>query len=141
MSTVDDIEHFVVLMLENRSFDHILGSLAETKKVDGVLPNSAKANACFGRNYSQSPSAQRVFSEDPRHDLTDVLAQIDVDESGVPRMDGFVRNYAAAYPQLSVDQVGQVMDYFPLNGLPILHQLAAQFCVCDHWFSSLLGPT
>lgn len=128
-------------MLENRSFDHILGSLGQTKGFDGISTNSLNANSYLGRTYSQTPNAPRASSQDPRHDLTDVLAQMDMDSRGNPQMDGFVRSYAQAYPQLPVDQFGQVMDYYPSGSLPVLHELAAQFTVCDRWFSSLPGPT
>ena len=33
------------------------------------------------------------------------------------------------------------MDYFALDALPALHALARHFAICDHWFSSVPGPT
>jgi phospholipase C len=128
-------------MLENRSFDHILGSLAQTKKIEGIQTSSPNANNYLGRAYPQTPDAPRNSPRDPNHDLTDVLTQLDINPAGVPQMDGFVKSYAQANPLISPDQFGEVMQYYPEGGLPILHQLATQFTVCDHWFSSLPGPT
>jgi phospholipase C len=138
----DPIEYVIVLMLENRSFDHILGSLAQLKPVEGVNLASPGRNSYAGTTYSQTSGAPRISSEDPKHDLQDVLTQIAVGDNGIPTMSGFVQNYAQAYKQkLAPDQFGQVMQYFSLGGLPVLHELASQFTVCDHWFASLPGPT
>jgi len=137
----DPIKHVIVLMLENRSFDHILGSITQSKAIDGVQTNSPNANNYLGTSYAQTANAPRISTRDPEHDLTDVLTQINIDSSGMPQMDGFVKNYAQAYPQISPPQFGEVMNYFPQNSLPILHQLATNFTVCDRWFSSLPGPT
>src|SRR5207249_11851477 len=39
------------------------------------------------------------------------------------------------------DALPILMSYYQLGSLPVLHQLAQNFTVCDHWFSSLPGPT
>jgi phospholipase C len=138
----DPIKHVIVLMLENNSFDHILGSLAQSKNGIEGIKSSPFSNSYSGETYSQSPTSQRVVSPDPHHDLSDVLVQIRPDAQD-NQMSGFVENYCESYPNITsnAQQAQQVMNYYPQNSLPALHQLALQFAVCDHWFSSLPGPT
>lgn len=139
----DPIKHVIVLMLENNSFDHILGSLAQSKKeIEGINQKSPFSNSFSGVNYQQTPSDQRVVTPDPHHDLSDVLVQIRPDSQG-NQMSGFVENYCESYPNLAGNPTlaGQVMNYYPQESLSALHQLALEFAICDHWFSSLPGPT
>jgi phospholipase C len=62
-------------------------------------------------------------------------------------MSGFVTAHLARYPDSSAAETEQVMAYFPFGStpqsdtLPVLHGLARNFAVCDHWFSSMPGPT
>src|SRR5207247_2619977 len=49
--------------------------------------------------------------------------------------------FAQSYFDQSGDDPGAVMEYFAWEQLPVLHTLAEEFAVCDHWFSSLPGPT
>ncbi len=140
MTQDDPIKHVIVLMLENNSFDHILGSVAQVKKIDGIESNSSFVNSYSGMDFPETPKDTRVVTPDPNHDLSDSLVQIRKDEKG-NEMGGFIKNYWQSYPQMTKDQAGQVMTYYPYNSLPALHQLATEFTVCDRWFSSLPGPT
>jgi phospholipase C len=138
MQSTDPIEHVMVLMLENNSFDHVLGSI---DKADGVKANSPSSNSYLGQSFPQTSidaGVARTVTPDPEHDLADVLVQLGTDYG----MGGFVQNYAQSYPQLGNDsRIDQVMQYYQLNSLPVLHRLAQEFTVCDRWFSSLPGPT
>ena len=136
----DPIKHVIVLMLENNSFDHILGSIAQVKKLDGIASSSSFVNSYLGMDYPATPKDSRLVTPDPHHDLSDSLVQMEKDEKGND-MGGFIKNYWQSYPRMTKDQAGQVMTYYPYNSLPALHQLAAEFTVCDRWFSSLPGPT
>lgn len=138
-----DIEHVVVLMLENNSFDRMLGTLPG---VEGINPANPRSNPDpSGNAVSQAPTTMRVMlcdpadpnsnKVDPEHDLPDVLEQING-----PNL-GFVRNFARNYSQCKPDAWAEVMKYYAQGSLPVLHQLAASFAICDHWFSSLPGPT
>lgn len=143
-TAADPIEHVLVLALENRSFDHMLGACQNIKaKIDGI-PSGAdltpRRNSYEGRDYEQLPGANRIVIEDPRHETPHVLAQLKPDAAGAPNA-GFVADYASSYPMLSEDGRAQVMKYHDLGTLPALHALAEHFTVCDHWFSSVPGPT
>ena len=138
-----DVEHVVVLMLENNSFDRMLGNVP---RVDGIDPNSLRTNPDLrGTSVSQSKTTMRVMlcdpanpnsqKVDPEHDLADVLEQMEG-----PNL-GFVKNFQRHYSQCKPDCWAEVMRYYGLGSLPVLHQLARSFAVCDQWFSSLPGPT
>ena len=77
----DPIKHVVVLMLENNSFDRMLGALqAVFPEVDGVPPgNPPRTNRDdANRVYPQAPTTARIVSPDPRHENDHVLKQIEV---------------------------------------------------------------
>ena len=137
-SIIDPIKHVVVLMLENRSFDHMLGCMQDVyPNLDGIAAgNPPRTNMdSSGNLFPQAPGATRTLENDPYHEYTDVLSQISNNSSG------FVDNYALHYPNSSIEDRAQIMCYYQRGELPILHTLAEQFTVCDHWFSSLPGPT
>lgn len=134
----DAIEHVVLLMLENRSFDQMLGSFqAVHPRLDGVPPKGpARTNRDHrGTTYQQAPTSTRKVKPDPKHALDEVLTQITDGNRG------FMRDYVRAYPKTSRAQRDTVMGYFPLGKLGPLHALADTFLICDHWFSSVPGPT
>ena len=134
----DPIQHVIVLMLENRSFDHVLGGLsAAIPDLDGVAKagEPARSNRADGKTYKQVDGASRSFKYDPLHELSNCLQQIAKDNSG------FVADFAHAYPLSQPTDRAEVMKYFADGKLDALHALAKDFVVCDRWFSSLPGPT
>lgn len=146
----DPIRHIVVLMLENRSFDHMLGDATKIyPDLEGIPQSGPKYRntSASGKHYEQEPIASRVLAKDPPHEFGDVKKQIG--DSTTRLMGGFVDAYLTVpgVSESNPDQVKQVMAYFPFtstsggNTLPALNTLAKHFLVCDHWFSSVPGPT
>jgi phospholipase C len=74
----DPIEHVVVLMLENRSFDQMLGDFQRIyPNLDGIDPKAPRrTNVADGKTYEQLPTTVRRNSNDPDHQLASVLRQI-----------------------------------------------------------------
>lgn len=139
-SAVDPIRHIVVLMLENRSFDHMLGGLGSSiQGLDGVDPTSPGSNIDNSTNtpFRQLPNAQAIVSKtfNVPHEFVDVQEQI----SG--GMANFVSSFVKNNPDSTPQERGQVMSYFKEDDLPVLHALAKSYLVCNRWFSSLPGPT
>lgn len=146
----DPIKHVVVLMLENRSFDQMLGSVPN---VNGVNPANPGINYLNSRGYKQTGNAKKVIDPDPKHLYPNVRLQL---ESGNGK---FVYDYCCEYTRgmwkyLSLKHwrkflsahldPSDIKDYFPNNRrghLQALHTLAENFTVCDRWFSSVPGPT
>src|SRR6185295_14767451 len=82
-SDTHPIQHVVVLMLENHSFDQMLGDFqSKYKELDGIDPAApARTNVDpNGREYPQAPTTTRSVDPDPRHELAHVLRQIESDE-------------------------------------------------------------
>ncbi len=133
------IEHVVVLMMENASFDRMLGCMAEVHPgLDGVDPRHPRSNhdPDGGEPVAQAPTRARNIERDPKHFLPNGLAQLD---GGTNR--GFVADFARTHPAAARADRMEVMGWYPRGFLPALHALAEQFVVCDRWFSSLPGPT
>ena len=133
----DPIRHIVLLVMENRSFDHMLGGLAAAiPGLDGVnAQNPALNYDAGGRPYRQAPTTTRQFAYDPKHEHSDVVLQLQNQNSG------FVLDFEKAYPQSTEQDRQEIMNYFQAGFLPALHPLAGDFTVCDRWYCSVPGPT
>src|SRR6185312_9830738 len=130
---LDAIEHIVVLLLENRSFDHMLGYLSLEQgrtDVDGLKPGLK--NTWKGTDYAVRHLAERTLPADPCHEGPRC-----VDVQIANNCNGFVESFAAVYPA----DPGLIMGYYNKDDVPVFHQLAQQFTICDRWFSSVAGPT
>lgn len=134
----DPVRHIIVLMFENHSFDQMLGcfkSEAGFNGMEGVDPNAPGVNRdSEGNEYRQMPSTDAVVAPDPRHELEHVRVQLRNGNSG------FVLDYEQSY-RTTPEQRQRIMSYYPLDFLPALHALAKHFTICDHWYSSVPGPT
>lgn len=136
VDNLNKIKHIVVLMMENRSFDHMLGYLSlegGRSDIDGLQPSFS--NPHQGRDYPihRLGNTALGLQQDPGHDGSSVARQL----AGGNR--GFVDDYALSHP--GAPDVSLVMGYYNARDLPVYDFLAAQFCVCDRWFSSVPGAT
>lgn len=138
----DQLKHIVVLMMENRSFDHMLGYLmAQDTRIDGVDGTQTNPDTT-GAQVPVQPLAQyqAQLQPDPGHHYPDVDLQIFGDpRSATPNMQGFVKAYYQK--QNDVKHSHNIMYCFPPNKLPVITTLARKFLVFNTWFSSLPGPT
>lgn len=141
---LDALRHIVVVMMENRSFDHLLGSLkAVNPNIDGIDGTQSNPDT-QGNLVKAEPKAkyQGQLDPDPGHDFDEVDLQIfggDTMATRVPTMQGFVRSYFDKRRDLKASR--QVMHYFKREQLPVITTLATEFCVFNRWFSSIPGPT
>ncbi len=137
--------NLVVLMLENRSFDHMLGFLkSDTYRIEGLNGNETNPNVNEGPDVKVSGDARTVhdLNPDPGHEFVNVNVQIFGNSAGTetgPLMQGFVQDYALVSNH--AEQGANIMKCFQGTTLPVLSTLAQQYAVCDHWFSSVPGPT
>lgn len=152
-ANINPIQHVVVLMLENHSFDNMLGFLhLKNHEIDGLTgnefnpvdphdPSKGIIQVRWGSNYYGQPN--------PKHDFQDVTLQIFGTENpkpeADPKMNGFIKDYTKEFQNLNekgkVAASSQIMDAFMPDQLPVLSTLASNFVVCDHWFASVPGPT
>lgn len=144
---LNEVDTIVFLMLENRSFDQMLGylSLDETEPglpVDGLRTDPAWrfpfANVSRGAEYPiRKISGGQQIRQDPPHGHESIAMQIGTPPRGpgADKMGGFVESYVRAHRR--VDDPGVVMGYYDAADLPTYDFLARNFCVCDRWFTSV----
>src|SRR3982751_6405497 len=72
----DPIEHVIVLMLENRSFDHFLGAMPGVNGVKPSSPNTNSEGPGSSKSYKQTADAVRKMNPDPHHETKNVMRQI-----------------------------------------------------------------
>ena len=130
------IDHIVVLMMENRSFDHMLGYLSlegGRRDIDGLRASHANVHA--GASYPVHHLQRPAFGaqQDPSHTGMSVAQQLQNNNGG------FVDDYAQTHP--GDPDPGLVMGYYNGADLPMYDFLAQQFCVCDRCYSSVPGAT
>ena len=137
------IQNVVVLVLENRSFDHMLGYLG--------TPNGLKGNELNLQDPANPSSPQVVVSNsaaylgdldvDPSHEVSHVTVQLFGSETipppGAPHNVGFVLDYA----RQGSPEPENIMRCFDPANLPVLTTLAREFAVCDRWHASVPGQT
>jgi phospholipase C len=149
---LDQLEHIVVVMLENRSFDHMLGYLSlpaalggrARGDVDGLRGPEVNFNDHAGARYPIHHLEQTQFdgeAEDPDHSGEAVDQQLANDGGGF--VDNFAAHSTATARKLgvAVPDPGLVMGYYDGDDLPVYDHLAAEYCVVDRWFSSVPGAT
>jgi len=149
-----DIKHVFVLMLENRSFDHMLGAVAFNKvdlsgaasAVQGIAAGAFTNRDAAGTLYANSTPAPPTMPVDPPHEYDDVVLQLLNGNADPPYNynvtaignQGFVKSYAQA---AGASPLGQILASFTPAQVSNLAFLAQEYCLCDAWYSSLPGPT
>ena len=162
---LSSINYIVQLMLENRSFDHMLGFLYSGnvspktgQPFEGLTGTESNTDASGNAVtvFQIDHTAQGAYfmpGADPGEGYTNTNVQLF--GSGKPPTPpvatntGFVTNFADAisYDQRSNRSVeagttpSSIMGVFPPAALPILSGLAAGFAVCDYWYSSVPTET
>jgi phospholipase C len=160
------IQHVVHLMLENRSFDHMLGFLyADSGNVspsgaafEGLTgtesnpDNNGNSVAVYKINLTD-PGAYFMPGADPGEGYANTNSQLfgsgTAPAPPVATNHGFVTNFDAtiAWDQRAGRSVqpgtaaSGIMGMFTPQALPVMSALARGFAVCDHWYSSVPTET
>ena len=144
---LQDIDTIVILMMENRSFDQMLGylSLPDTPSpmpVNGLRDDAswraARANVHDGKVFPLKRLPWQTNVEvDPPHDSTVIHHQINTPpaDASLRVMGGFVTSYSSLHDPKA--DLSLAMGYYDHTTVTVLDFLARQFVVCDRWFSSL----
>ncbi len=149
-SPLNKINHFVVLMLENRSFDNMLGALgrfydapSQFDGLSGTEYNSTEAGQVVQVNNvpGTGSNALGIPYANPGEKWIDINEQLfgtypDPPSNATPTMGGFVKNYMRHNSQFEPRDPKHVMHYFTPDQVPVLSRLALEFAVCDRWFAS-----
>ena len=142
MAGVNDIDTLVVLMFENRSFDHVFGHLrhpafgnrpdveglrdpATTTRYDNVFENQV---------FKPFPMDDGVFEHDLPHSRNTIEQQLAF-LNGQATMSGFVSSYFARSHSVVVDP--PPMGFLKPAAVPVSGFLAAEYGLCNQWFAPL----
>jgi len=133
--SIEDVEHVIFLMQENRSFDHYFGTLRGVRgfndpravKLPSGKPvwNQPNGNGELLPFRPDVPDVGKMFLPDPPHGWNDTHAAWNHG-----RYDQWVQNKGI-----------DTMTFHTRKDLPYQYALADAFTVCDNYHCSLLGPT
>jgi phospholipase C len=132
------IQHIVVIMQENHSFDNYFGALNTPafygSEVDGV--SSSHSNRNHDGSITPQFKDRDLCTDDPKHDWNS--AHMDWNQGA---MDGFVtvNDYSDQGGRRHLG--GRVMGYYDSSDIPFYYALANDFAIADKYFSSVQGPT
>jgi phospholipase C len=162
-SGLDNIEHIVVVMFENRSFDNVLGWLYDpgnpnppfNKVPPGQtfegLTGVTLTNRWKHKDYPPAHGTDMTMpNPDPHEEYQFIYRQMfnppgfDPNNDPVPdpppgaaNMTGFVLDYST----VKGANAPVIMDCFRPADVPVISQLAASFAVCDHWYAPVPSQT
>ncbi|WP_321951226.1 phosphocholine-specific phospholipase C [Burkholderia cenocepacia] len=138
--TIQDVQHIVVFMQENRSFDHYLGHLSGVRGYNDRFPVTL-------------PNGKPVWFQPRQEDKSSVIAPFRYDTTnpsvnaqcigGLPHTwattHGAIDNGRA--DQWAVQKSNMTMGYHVRDDIPFHYALADAFTVCDNYFCSIPGNT
>jgi phospholipase C len=140
-----DIKHVVILMQENRSFDHYFGTLPNVRGFsDPSAITLSTGKSVFYQPDTQNPDGYLLpFHLDTR--TTSAQAQPSTSHAWAVQHsawnNGLMNNWLPAH--LAADGVNgpYTMGYMERDDIPFHYALAESFTICDNYHCSVLGPT
>jgi phospholipase C len=157
-SSLNDIEHFVILMQENRSFDHYFGTLSGVRGFDDPTVPSSRFYQLdpdllqnpSGRPYilpwhfdTKTTCAQVANGNDHAWSAQHFMWNEGLMDSFVIAQrigDDIIPDQVVGVPQIT-DNGPNTMSYFTRSDIPFYYALADAFTICDNYHCSVLGPT
>ncbi len=124
-----NLEHLVIVMMENRSFDHMMHELIANRP--DVEPSPAQYDEVFeGQVYSRDVTMLHALPHDPPHGG---------EAHKLCERGEFVHSFFTSHPNSPFG--AEVLRYQPRAHVPFYEFLAENFCICDNWRSALPGHT
>lgn len=118
------LDHVVLVVMENRSFDHLLGWLPGADGKQAGLAYTDAAGVSH-QTFPLAPDFQGCSYRDPDHSY---------DGGRIEWANGACDGWLRANDLYSI-------GYYRRQDLPFLGQAAPAFTACDRFFASILGPT
>jgi phospholipase C len=120
------IDHVVVVMMENRSFDHMLGWLPGADGEQAGLTYVDRAGVPHA-TYPLAPDYQGCGHPDPDHSYDG--ARVEYDGGAC---DGWLR---------AGENDEYAIGYYEATDVPFFARAATEWTACDRYFPAIMGPT
>ncbi len=131
--TIEDVQHIVVLMQENRSFDHYFGHLSAVRGVNDRFPvRRANGKPVWFQPRKDDPAAEVL----PFHLATQTTSAecvLDLDHTWYPTHGAIAAGRNDRWPRYKTDLT---MGYYTRADIPFHYALADAFTICDNYFCS-----
>lgn len=160
MSPLDGIKHVILVIFENRSFDHLLGwmrhpaygnnaniegLIGDVDPTTGAIDTDAYENDALGYPFQPFFATKDApFSTDLPHGRDEVATQMAWDRvRQLWTMQGFAASYfhSNAGPGLANPSPPDCLRMLTPSAAPMTAFLAKSYCVCDHWFTAIPTDT
>ena len=132
--TLRDVEHVVILMQENRSFDHYFGSLRGVRGFDDPRAIKTPSGEPVWRQKAKDGKTYTPFHLDAATTRAQTIMSLDHSWKGTHEAWKNYDHWAALKTPLT-------MGYFTRDDLPFYYALADAFTICDAYHASIHGPT
>src|ERR1043166_2376663 len=141
MKDISQIETIIVVMFENRSFDHLMGYLSlppHNMPAEGLKQAADFTNPFNGFDYPifRLNNPDKKLPDEPPQERPHIATQIDPGGNGTNSMQGFVRSYAQVR-DIDAGDRPMVMGFYTADDVPAKHFFATNYGICDHWFASI----
>ncbi|MFF8424066.1 phosphocholine-specific phospholipase C [Streptomyces sp. NPDC016566] len=134
MGSVEDVEHIVVLMQENRSFDHYFGSLRGVRGFGDPRPVTQNGKSV----WKQSDGTKDIL---PFHPDADDLGLAFIQDLPHGWNDGHAAFNGGKYDKWVPAKSSTTMAYLTREDIPFHYALADAFTICDAYHCSFIGST
>ena len=142
---IGPIKTVVILCMENRSFDHILGFMKRINpEIDGLTGTESNPKSLTDPSLGEvtvSDHAPYIDPADPGHSYQAIALQIFGSQTNTtlspPPMNGFAAQAESVQPGLSKT----IMSAFAPDDIPVHKALVQEFAVVDRWFASVPSST
>jgi phospholipase C len=147
-------EKIVVLMMENRSFDHYFGHLSLPKELGGEGRKDVDGLTGNEVNYLVRPGSDGREAFRPFRATGSKLGEIVHSWEACHGQfnnganDGFIQEH---FNDIALGKdgeckkicagIGDPMAYYGRTDTPVFHELFDNYAICDRWFASVMGPT
>jgi phospholipase C len=140
-SKLTAIEHVVIFIQENRSFDHYFGSY---RGVRGFSEQSLAFRQPDPENTTNPPIGTLLpFHLDTT--TTNAACTHDITHDWVPQHqswnNGAMNGFVTSRLSINANDASLAMGYYTRADLPFLYALADGFTICDNYSCSVMGPT
>lgn len=141
LGKLSDIDHVIILIQENRSFDHYFGTYSGVEGYGNVA-----AKSIFEQEGYPAPGFEGKLL--PFHLETGGAAQCfpDITHSWQPQHkawdNGALDKIVTTHMEYDGSEAGAAtMGYYEQSDIPFYRELANAYTICDHYYCSVLGPT